>query len=354
MKKICMAAFALLLLTIGSQAFAEDAAAKGFSEVEYYQKLAAEKLQATPAQSVYYEPASCFDDVPPANTFAAFTNYFHARNDDATFDIGGDKMKARKARANGAAVTLLYNRVLNDWFSVAFSYQYGFLNIAGGAPAPIAVDDAYEDTRYDSHVFGIMPEFKLGALGKLQLSYIYGLDRGSGTETMVVGGTPVSMDVDSYAANVSSFMAWWEKDIDIGCSGWKLTPYAGWRSLYVVVKNQNDWNTLSHHDDTNAWVHLASGGLKVSYQKGPMGISLRGGINHRTTHDDVPAYGSRAVAPGVAHYSHRANLDKTVGAVGAGINYAINKRAIVGVQYDGYFGKDTSAHMGTLSFIMPF
>lgn len=365
MKRIATAALALLL------SFGTLHAAEEFSEVEYYQKLAAQKLadaqeprataQATPKPayvqdmpSVYYEPTSCFDEVPPANAFIAFGQYFHSRNDNATFDMGGDKLKMRKSRANGAGVTLLYNRVFSDWLSVAFMYEYGFLNIDGGMAAPLVADDAYEHTRYNSHVLGILPEFKLGALGKLQLSYIQGFDRASGNETMVLGGEATTMDVDSYGTNVSSFMAWWEKDFDLGCSGWKLTPYAGWRSLYGVVKNQNDFANMARLDDSNTWVHLASGGLKASYQRENLGISLRAGINHRTSHDDVPGYGNRAVAPSVVHFSHRANLDKTVGTVGAGISYAINKRAIVGLQYDGYFGKDTSAHLGTMSFIFPF
>lgn len=356
MKRICLAAFALLL-TIAPYATAAE-----FSEVEYYRKLAAEKLaQPTqPAQpaptTVYYEPTTCFEDVPPVNALIAFGQYFNSRNDGARFDIGGDKMKMRKSRANGAGATFIYNRVLGDWLSVAFMYEYAFLDVTGGAPAPEAVYDAYEDTRYHSHVVGILPEFKLGALGKLQLSAIQGFDRASGAETMVfaAGAAPTTMDVDDYGTNVTSLMAWWEKDFAPGCGNWKLTPYAGWRSLYVVVKNQNDWQNNRHYDDTNTWVHLASAGLKIGYQKDAFGISLRAGVNHRTTHDDIPGYGNRAVAPGVVQFSHRANLDKTVGTVGAGISYALGKRAIVGLQYDGYFGKDTSAHTGTVSFVFPF
>ncbi len=369
MGKIRMAALALLLLVAGVAAAAEE-----FSEVEYYQRLAAQKLaeaespKEPPKESpkpakpvfaqepptVHAQPISCFESVPPANAFMAFGQYFHSRSDDAVIDRGGGKLKSRKSRANGAGVPLLYNRVFSDWLSVGFMYEYAFMDVDGGMPAPLAVEDAYEHTRYDSHVIGILPEFALGAFGKLRLSATQRFDRASGDETMKFAGQPaITMNVDDYAANVTSLMAWWERDFDLGCGGWKLTPYAGWRSLYAASKNRNDFLTQTTRD-AHAWAHLASGGLKVSYQQGNLGVNLRAGVNHRTTHDDIPDYGNRAAAPGVVHFSHRANMDKTAGAVGAGINYAISERALVGLQYDGHFGKNTSAHTGTVSFTLPF
>ena len=367
MGKIRMAALSLLLLVAGVSAAAEE-----FSEVEYYQRLATQKLaeseqtkpDKTPeaptsrfveAPPAYIQPISCFEKVPTANTFIALGQYFHSRSDDATIDRGGDKLKLRKSRANGAGVTLLYNRVFSDWLSVAFMYEYAFMNIDGGMAAPLSAVDAYEHTRYDSHVLGISPEFTLGALGKLRLGAAQEFDRAGGDETMVFpGNNAVTMNVDDYGVNVTSLIAWWEKDFDIGCGGWKLTPYAGWRSLYSAVKNKNDFNARTTLGDSHSWTHLASGGLKVSYRKDSWDVALRAGVNHRTTRDDIPGYGNRAVAPGVIHFSHRANMDRTVGAVGAGVKYAINDRVLVGLQYDGYFGKNTSTHTGGMSFTFPF
>ncbi|MCD8141000.1 MAG: autotransporter outer membrane beta-barrel domain-containing protein [Planctomycetaceae bacterium] len=121
------------------------------------------------------------------------------------------------------------------------------------------------------------------------------------------------------------------------------------------MRKSHDWRAAPGvRQDSDLWTHLISGGFKVAYQRDRLGINLRAGVNHRTTSDDLPGYANRAVAPGVVHFSHRANMDRTVGAVGAGASYAINKHAIVGISYDGMFGKDTSAHIGSLSFAFPF
>lgn len=348
------------------------AAEEEFSEVEYYKKLAEKQLaetqpqpavvpaspvipaapiaQATPV--IYYEIPE--EAEPPANTFVAIPQYFHSRNDSARFKVGSQKLKMSKGHANGAGVTVLYNRRVTDWFSFALMYEYGFMNVTGGMAVPVpTADPAKEDSRWHSHVVGFLPEFTLGNLGKLQLSVIQGFDRASGHES--IGAD--RRDIDDYGTNVTSLMAWWEKDFQIGCSNWKVTPYAGWRSLYVAVKDANVWDPaapIGTKADDNMWVHLISGGLKASYQSGPLGMSFRGGVNHRTSKDDVPGYGNRAVAPGVVHFSHRANLDKTVGTLGANINYRINDRAMVGAGYDALFGKDTSAHLGSLNFILAF
>jgi hypothetical protein len=142
-------------------------------------------------------------------------------------------------------------------------------------------------------------------------------------------------------------MAWWAKDFALDDMGrWTLAPHAGWRSLYL---NGND---PAHGD--NRWLHLVSGGLTLAFRDGPLGLTLRGGVNHRITRDDIPAYGARAVAPGVSAFSHSAHLDRTVGAVGAAVNYAITDRASVGVGYEGMFGKETSAHTGSVNFVFPF
>ncbi len=358
MKRFVLAAMMLLMAGVSIHA------AEEFSEVEYYEKLAAKKLaeaEPMPAAVIdtkaYYQPVSCFEDVPPANAFIVLNQYHHSRSDSATMKMGNQRLKTGKSRANGGSTTLIYNRVLNDWASVALMYEFGFMHVRGG----MAVEDlpgveGYERTRYRSNVVGILPEFKLGVFGKLQPSVILGFDRAtSGSETVIAGNNVDTRDIDGYGTNVISLMAWWEKDIELGCSNWKLTPYAGWRSLHVDIRKAHDWGQDDGaRNNSSLWAHLISGGFKLAYQKDRLGINLRAGVNHRTTSDDLPGYANRAVAPGVVHFSHRANMDRTVGAVGAGMSYAINKHAIVGIGYDGMFGKDTSAHTGSLSFVFPF
>lgn len=353
MRTILRAGLALLMLGIAPAVHAEE-----LSEVEYYQQQALQYQLAQAEANANASRVECGEE-PPANVFVAIPQYFHSRNDNAKSKVGGNTLKMNKGHANGAGITVGYNRRVSDFFSFGLMYQYTFMDVRSGMAMPEAAHDAgiqgREKSRWHSNVVGVLPEFNFSEFGKLQLSLIQGFDRGHGYEE-IPGDR---RDINGYGTNVTSLMAWYEKDFELGCdSGWKLTPYAGWRSLYVVVKDQNKFGvpagTAGWRDDDNTWVHLISGGLKLSYQRGAFGFNVRGGVNHRNTHDDLPSYGNRAVAPGVVHFSHRANLDRTVGTVGAGINYAAHKRLIVSVGYDGLFGSDTSAHMGTLSFAIPF
>ncbi len=352
MKRFIYVGIAVLLASL-------SASAEEFSEVEYYRQLQAAENNDTAV--IVKQPYEVWTEAPepPKNALIIMPQFHHSRNSQANFKVGGDNLKMSKGHANGVSTTIIYNRRFTDLLSVAFMYEYAFMNVNGGMPmARDATDGGFEDSRWHSNVFGILPEFNFGKFGRLQLSYIAGFDRASGHERVVpenVGNPTLVRSIDSQAVNVTSLMAWYEKDFNLGCSNWKLTPYAGWRSLYVVVKDANVWNQGPEvRSDSNLWAHLVSGGMKLSYQNGALGFNLRGGINHRTTHDDLPGYASRAVAPGVVHFSHRANMDRTIGSVGAAVSYAINERAIIGVGYDGTFGKDTTAHTATLSLVCPF
>lgn len=298
-------------------------------------------------------------DGEPANAFVVIPQYFHSRNDKARFKVGGQHLKMGKSKANGGGVAVAYNRKVTDWFSFAVMYEYAFMNVSGGMAYPDnpLFDGARESSRWETHVVGILPKFDFQKWGRLELSYLQGFDRARGNETMFGPGGPDRRDVDDYGLNVTALTAWYEVDFGF-CGNWKLTPYAGWRSLYVDIKDQNNWGIPAGNpgakSDSNTWVHLASAGVKLGYQNGPFGFMVRGGVSHRNTHDDIPGYGNRAVAPGIVHISHRANLDRTVGTVGAAISYAAHKRLVVSVGYDGFFGADTSAHIGSLSFAIPF
>lgn len=345
-------------------AFAAPAAqAVEFSEEAYYAQQYANSLvhqaetqNAAPVQERRYVVREM--ECVPNNLFVVVPQYFHSRSDKASgFKVGGDRLKTAKSRANGMGFSAVYNRRISNVVSLGFMYEYSFMKVNGGMAVPdvAAIDTGYEKTRYHSHVIGFLPEFDFDCFGKLQLSVIQGFDRPSGTETVVWNGAGHdTRSVDKYGTNVTSLMAWYQKDFNLD-SCWTLTPYAGWRSLYVDVKNANVWSApAGTRADDNTWVHLVSGGLKLGYQRGALGFNVRGGVNHRTSGDDIPGYGNRAVAPGVVHFSHRANQDRTVGTFGAGVSYATSKRMVVSVNYDAFFGRDTSAHMGTVAFALPF
>ena len=360
MRTLTRLGFALLVLAAAPVACAQEQ-----SEVEYYRQLALQNQIAQAEQQAepqaeqsavrYARQVDC--ETPPTGAFVVIPQYFNSRNSSAKGKVGSTRLKLEKGRANGAGVTVAFNKKVNDVFSFGLMYEYAFMSVRGGMAFPESANVmARERSRWHSHVVGFLPEFNFGQFGKLQLSVIQGFDRANGSESIYPGGNRQRRDINDYGTNVTSLMAWYEKDFELGCgTGWKLTPYAGWRSLYVDVKDGNDWASApGAKNDDNLWVHLVSGGVKVGYECGPFGLNFRGGVSHRTTHDDVPGYGNRAVAPGVVHFSHKANFDKTVGTVGAGISYAAHKRLVVSVGYDGFFGSDTSAHMGSLVFGIPF
>lgn len=338
-KALCIA------LAVAMLAASRARAGEEFNEIAFYTKLAEKQLAGTRAVPVGAERAGA-----RASALAAIPRYFHSRSDDARFTFNGTDLKMSKSRANGAGVTLLYTRRVADWFSFGLLYEYAFLDVRGGMAVPAGeAARAREDVRWQSHTAGIQPEFALADFGRLRFSVAQSFDRADGHEELGA----LRRGVDGYGADVTSLAAWWEKDFQFGCTGWKLTPYAGWRSLYAAIRDRNNWRTGGREDD-GLWAHLASAGAKASFQCGPLGMSFRGGVSHRTGGSDIPLFGAREVAPGVTHVSHGAHLDKTVGAVGANVTYLINDRALVGVGYDGMFGKDTGAHTGSLTFMLSF
>ncbi len=345
MKKAFVVALAVALLAAPRARAGEE-----FNEIAYYTKLAEKQLAAAAAAPADYRgPESEYEEAK-ADALAVIPRYFHSRNDGARFTFNGRDMKMSKGRANGAGAALVYTRRVTDWFSFGLLYEYAFLNVAGGMAVPAAeTNPAREDSRWQSHTVGILPEFSLDDFGRLRLSVTQGFDRADGHEELGAA----RRDMDGHGSDVTSLMAWLEKDFQPAGSGWTFTPYAGWRSLYTSIRDRNDWLT-GGRDDDSLWAHLVAAGAKVSFRCGALGVSFQGGVSHRVSGDDIPLFGSRAVAPGVTQFSHRANLDKTVGAVGANLNYCINNRALVGVGYSGMFGKDTGSHTGSLNFIVPF
>ncbi len=357
MKKVFVAALALVMIAAATARAEDDAAGaeQEFSEVDYYKEFAKKNLTAAQARRpiakvvpvCYYE-----EDEKPANTIAVVPQYYHSRNGEAYFKVNGNNLKMAKSRANGAGVTVAYSRRVADWLTLGLSYQNVFMNVSGGMAVPAAVaGPAQEDVRWRSNLVGASSTLALPGIGRLNLSVVQAFNRASGHEER----SGQIRGVDDYGTDVTSLMAWWEKDIPLGDGKWKITPYAGWRSLYLRISNANDWTgPAGAVSDSDDWVNLVSGGLKVSFQNGPLGVGLRGGVSHRTSTDDLAGFGNRAVAPGVVNVSHRANLDRTVGSVGASFSYAVNKRATIGVGYDGLFGSDTSAHMGSITVAFPF
>lgn len=330
---LCIAAFLAVGVAVS--------AAEEFSEVEYYKRLAERQL------------AEMNGVCEPANTLLVIPQYFHSRVKSGTLEAGGGVSRFTESRANGAGVTAFYNRAFTDAFSLGLFYQYGFLNVRGGAPfvdGASSGDTWEEHTRWYSHVVGVQPEFNLGAFGRLVPSVTQMFDFGGGEQTRynAAGVFQESAPFGDEGAVSTSLMVWYEKDFNF-CENWTVTPFAGARSIFTKLKSANPGI-----DGSRLRNHFLAGGLKVAYQGEFVGFNFRAGVSHRTNPGEGLGYGDRAVANGVAFFSHQANMDKTVGSVGAGISFPVSSRAQLGVNYDGMFGSKTSAHMGTVTFALSF
>lgn len=314
-----------------------------------------ETVVSPPSEGVvYYETGEDYPGESSVHTFSVASQYFNSRSKKAKLKYGSQRLEMAKGKSDGAGFSLVYNRKVNDYLDLGFMYQYTFMNVDSGYPVARGSGlGNKESSRWNSHSLGVMPKFDLGAYGRLQFGVLQSFDRAKGYEQREgPAGTFTRMNLKKYGHDVTSLTAWYEKDFQIGCN-WKFTPYAGWNSRYVDVKDKNDFARNTTYNDYY-WVHLASGGLKLAYQQGAFGFNLRGGVSHRFSKNDVHGYGARAVAPGVLQYSHNANLDRTVGTAGAGVTYSFTKRAAMNLGYDGYFGKYTRSHTGTLSFTFAF
>lgn len=379
MRRVILLAMAMLVcINASATANGEDAAGclprSRFSgtrvddEVKYVMPAASQATYASgnwqealdsASQPVYVaEGVPCEEAPPPPMPKDIIVAVLHYHNSHskagADFDFAGMKMKSDKGHASGAGVTVVYNRIFNPVFSLGFLYEYTFMNVRSGAATPdFLYDDAangmrsYERSRWYSNGVGLLPKFDLGKWGRFMPYLTLGWDRvSSGTERFVnnAGGGQFQPDrnMKGDGANLASAMLWYEKDFQIN-DRLKLTPYAGSQNLHIEVINQ----------PVKMWAHFVSGGLKGSYQAKNVNLSFRAGVHHRTTHGEFAGWGSRITAPGVAHFTHKATQDRTVATFGAGAEFMV-KRALVGLSYDGWVGKDTSTHMANLTLGMVF
>ncbi len=327
--------------------------------------VAAESAQEQALREAYIE-YQCQQVQPeeqgPGAMLVVVPQYFRSNNSNMTHKVKGTELYTAKGHANGGGITLLGTKRFSEYLSLGLTYEFGFMRYNGGGTLPYAAHMGGAAMRLkenaQSHVVGGIADVNLKQFGKFQFSVIQGFDFLDGDETRYTPTGGVDMrSTDDNKQRVTSLMAWYEKDFNL-CNNWTLGGYAGWRTLYAHIMDQNNWNVQANSpfakQDTHAWIHLASGGLKLAYQNGPFGFSLRGGINHRTTKDNLPGYANRATAPGVVQFAYHANVDRTVGTFGAGVSYAINPRCIVTAGYDAYVGKDTNVHTGTLGLVFPF
>lgn len=333
---------AVLVAVMGAVAFAQENRTNQI-DTEYFRDYQIAKM-------------TCKESAAPQNAIIVIPQYYYSSNSETTVSLnnvmqgdGKGDYTVGKSRGQGAGIALAYNRKLSDTFSLTVLYEYAFMAIRGGdsnAKNALWSKDLYGNTasnRWSSHIAGAVLDVNLKEAGRLNFTLAQAWDRDN--------EDPDHTDHYSGGFNISVAQVFYEIDFNF-CNKWTLTPYAGWRTIYADLIANDGSNPNGLADDV--WIHLITGGLKLSYAAEKFGFHIRGGVNHRLTSDDLPSFGTRVVAPGVMHFAHRTNMDQTVGSYGIGVTYPARDNLTFGLSYDGFAGKSTVAHMATLVGVLAF
>ncbi|UQZ90908.1 hypothetical protein C4J81_17495 [Deltaproteobacteria bacterium Smac51] len=315
------------------------------------QKYEAEQMMATSAGSA----------APPKKMFIISPQYHYSQHGTlSTGTLAPFDLKSGGGHANTGSIAFIFNREVSEMLSMTLAYQYAYTDYSGGVLIPKASYDAgargETEQEINTHIIAVMGDINLKNYGRLNLSLVQGFDSVSGHEQIVdpAGDVVDKRSLDTYAQRVTALMAWYENDVNLNES-WTLTPYIGWRSLYAHLSNQNALGTDEFgKNNAHAWIHLGGLGAKLNYSSGPLTVTLRGGVNHRFTKDDLPGWANRAIAPGVVQLGYNVNFDQTVATFGAGLTYASSESCIFSLNYDGFAGSQTDAHQVSLMAIFPF
>jgi hypothetical protein len=270
-------------------------------------------------------------------------------------------LQSRSGSSHTASFTFTATKPLTDVISLGFFYQYVYGSYSSGLTVPVDIPgvadfDGTSKVHVNAHVVGVLANFNLGNFGRLETSLLQAFDTYGGSETVITNGTPDTRSADGFSDRVSSLMAWWIKDIPIN-ETLTLSPYLSWRTVYVVLVGQNDWQSTvpgTKLGNSHAWAHLASGGLKATWTSGLWTVTGRLGANYRVSKADVPGFSSRAVAPGVAHLGWHTSWDRTIATAALGVGYVIPESCILDLSYNGFLGADTNAHSLSFAAIFPF
>lgn len=363
MKKPALALAALLLmLTLPAPAPAgdrhQDDQRKTTTTV-FFQKQADQLYGAKAAPAAGGESSGV--------TFLFIPEFHYSSHGDLSTKLGGVGLKSSSGDASSIDFVLVGTKAVNDLVTVGLTYQLAFTSYSGGLLVPSAPlpGGGYFSGKSDldtiSNLIGIDMTLNFKEKGRFNIGFAQAWDIYNGNETFRVhdpDGSLVRSDkrsADEFKTRVSSIMAWYDLDVPVN-DCWTVNPYLGWRSIYAVASNQNVWDAPrgTKTGDDGEWAHLASAGLKLKYQAGLLGAYMRAGVNHRVSTDDIPGFGSRAMAPGVVHLGYLTNFDRTVGTWGLGLNYVIPEKFIIDFSYNGYAGSDVDVHSAIGTLVFPF
>jgi hypothetical protein len=346
MKKALTISLALMFMAISSLALAGP----GDGRDGQFRKIAAEAMAR---RALNTAPAA--GDGGSAWTIALIPEFHYTHHGGYKTRLGGTDLKSDGGTGKTVSFVLTGTRPLTDYFTIGFIYQYAYSDYRGGLLTPdLPIMGGRSDINATSHMIGLLANFDFKEYGRLETSIAEAWDIYNGSETMSVNGAEEKRSVHSFDDRVFSFLTWYSLDFSLS-QNWKLSPYLGWRSVHVVLNGQNDWGgPAGSTSDDSAWAHLASLGLKASYQSGLWGFYGRAGVNHRVSRDDIPGLSSRAVAPGVTHLAFMTSFDRTIGTWGLGLNYVIPGKVVFDLGYNGFAGSDINGHTVTLAAVFPF
>jgi hypothetical protein len=353
MKKTLVFVFCLLWGSLGTLALAAERSDMGRSLQRMALTAASEKFLEL--EKGRQAPSAGFGAGPLVIVVVPEFHYSH--HGAILGNVGnGVVLKSRSGHSQTGSVVFTATKPLTDLFSLGFFYQYAYGSYSGGLMTPDLPNlDGHSEVNVNAHVVGLLGNFNLGSYGRLETSVLQAFDSYSGQGTMLNNGVPaLTRSYTGTSDRVTSLMAFYVNDIPVSES-LTLSPYLGWRTVYVVLANQIDWqDPIAHLPNSDAWAHLLSGGLKATYSAGPWTLYGRLGTNYRVSRSDIPGFSSRAVSPGIAHLGWMTSWARTIGTWGIGFSYTIPEVGILDVGYNGFAGQDVGVHSLSVTAIFPF
>ncbi|MDR2301155.1 MAG: hypothetical protein LBF38_03835, partial [Deltaproteobacteria bacterium] len=286
---------------------------------------------------------------PPAVIFVISPEFYHGSFGNLSTTLDNLPLSQAGGTTKGFGVTFMATKPFTEVFSLTFIYQWAYNEYSGGNLHPTARvalgERGWTNQHAMSNMAGLIGTINLGRYGTFQPSILQGWDVYHGREYVRhADGTVTSSAPRLSDDRATSLMLWYNIDIPISDS-FTLTPYVGWRSVFVVLNNSGETDT--------AWAHLVSAGLSAKYSTGPLSVIVRAGVNHRVSKADVPGLSTRAVAPGVTHMGWMTSWDRTVATYGLALDYNFGP-GVLEISYDGFAGRDAAYHKGALVLIFPF
>lgn len=318
-----------------------------------FQDLSFKAMEQKATQMAQNQAPAAGEGSPMVVALVPEFSYSHHKafsdNNDATGDgfknefIGSGKSKL-------GSMALVLTKPINTEWSVYFLYQYSYSDYDGSAFQNINLKNLVKAERTAnaySNFIGIGVKYANPIAGNFDFNVVEAWNSYRSTTRYYFAGTQIGDSIKAnYDDRLTSMILYWDKDFKI-TENWTIDPYLGWRSVWAVV----------HPDEApsaHLWLHLATGGVKVKYNAGNLGVYFRGGYNYRVSDDDIADLATRAVAPGVLHHGWFASYDRDVATWGLGFNYNFSNGWFIDISYNGMAGNVNYVHSGTAVVVLPF